>query len=45
MLETGARQPEALALYESNGFARIAPFGEYIDDPVSVCMEKHLVKP
>jgi putative acetyltransferase len=38
MLETGARQPEALALYARAGFERIAPFGEYVGSPHSVCM-------
>jgi GNAT superfamily N-acetyltransferase len=43
VLETGTRQQEALALYESHGFARIPPFGEYIASAdTSVCMEKHL---
>jgi putative acetyltransferase len=41
-LETGVRQPEALALYEGFGFVRCAPFGEYAPDPLSVFMEKHL---
>lgn len=41
-LETGERQPEALALYERAGFMRIPPFGEYVDSPLSVCMAKDL---
>jgi putative acetyltransferase len=41
-LETGDRQPEALGLYESLGYTRIPNFGEYVDDPLSVCMEKRL---
>jgi putative acetyltransferase len=41
-LETGSRQPEALGLYESSGYARIPAFGEYATDPWSVCMEKRL---
>jgi putative acetyltransferase len=40
VLETGLRQAEALALYESAGFRRIPPFGEYVGTPLSVCMEK-----
>lgn len=40
VLETGDRQPEALALYESVGFARIPAFGEYVDSPLSICMGK-----
>ncbi|MGM9486995.1 GNAT family N-acetyltransferase [Ideonella sp. YS5] len=39
-LETGPRQPEALAFYESRGFSRTGPYGEYRDDPLSVFMRK-----
>jgi GNAT superfamily N-acetyltransferase len=42
VLETGDRQPEALALYERAGFARIPAFGKYVDSPLSVCMAKQL---
>jgi GNAT superfamily N-acetyltransferase len=38
-LETGHKQAPAMALYEAFGFRRIAPFGEYRDDPTSVCFE------
>ena len=31
-LETGPRQPEAVALYEGAGYRRIAAFGPYRDD-------------
>jgi len=41
-LETGCRQSAALGLYESSSFRRIAPFGEYVNDPTSVCYEKHV---
>jgi GNAT superfamily N-acetyltransferase len=41
-LETGARQPEANALYEKNGYRLIPCFGEYVHDPMSVCYEKSL---
>lgn len=41
-LETGPEQVEALALYQSCGYAFIPPYGEYIGSPVSVCMEKRL---
>ncbi len=41
-LETGVRQPEAQAFYESVGFRRIAAFGPYIGNPTSVCFEKTL---
>lgn len=39
-LETGVKQPEALALYRSAGFAEVGPFGDYQLDPLSVFMEK-----
>lgn len=42
VLETGARQPEAIALYRRAGFDFIAPFGEYVGSPLSVCMGKDL---
>ena len=41
-LETGVRQPDALALYEGHGYVRIPPFGEYGEDPLSVFCEKRL---
>lgn len=41
-LETGLPQPEAIALYESSGYARIPGYGEWADDPLTVCMEKRL---
>jgi GNAT superfamily N-acetyltransferase len=39
-LETGCRQIPAAALYTAYGFRRIEPFGEYVNDPTSVCFEK-----
>jgi Acetyltransferase (GNAT) family. len=41
-LETGTHQPESVALYESLGYRIRTPFGGYIDDPLSVFMEKKL---
>lgn len=41
-LETGIHQPAANALYESSGFTRCAPFGDYLPDPLSLFMEKRL---
>jgi ribosomal protein S18 acetylase RimI-like enzyme len=41
-LETGPRQPAAIRLYESLGYTRIAGFGDYKDDPLSVCYGKQL---
>ena len=39
-LETGNRQLPAMMLYEAYGFARIPPFGDYMNDATSVCYEK-----
>ncbi|MER3482227.1 MAG: N-acetyltransferase [Meiothermus sp.] len=41
-LETGVSQTEAIGLYESFGFRRVPPFGDYFEDPLSICMEKQL---
>jgi len=41
-LETGIHQHAAIRLYEQAGFERIPPFGDYTDDPVSLCYEKRL---
>jgi putative acetyltransferase len=41
-LETGTRQPEAMTLYEAAGYHRIEPYGEFRDDPLSVCYAKDL---
>lgn len=43
-LETGNRQPEAIALYESAGFRRIPPYGHYVGDPLSICFEKGVTR-
>ncbi|WP_018150226.1 GNAT family N-acetyltransferase [Leeia oryzae] len=42
VLETGNRQPEAVALYERHGYVRIPAFGEYAKEPRSICFEKVL---
>jgi len=42
MLETGISQPEAIGLYERDGFTYRAPFGDYQLDPLSLFMEKAL---
>jgi putative acetyltransferase len=42
VLETGPRQPEAIAVYERAGFVEIPLFGEYIGSQFSVCMAKDL---
>lgn len=41
-LETGIYQTEAIGLYESFGFQRRGPFGEYKVDPLSIYFEKHI---
>jgi putative acetyltransferase len=43
-LETGAEQPEAMALYRSAGFVERGPFHDYPDNGVSVFMEKRLAR-
>lgn len=42
VLETGIRQPEAIALYTSSGYTVIAKFGAYRDDPLSRCFAKEV---
>lgn len=37
VLETGYKQEAAMRLYEASGFERISPFGDYVNDPTSVC--------
>ena len=41
-LETGIYQKEAIGLYEVSGFHRVAPFGPYIEDPLSLFLEKRI---
>lgn len=40
ILETGKRQPEAIALYEKNGYQRISNYGQYQGVENSVCFKK-----
>ncbi len=42
VLETGTRQPEAIALYESEGYAPTEKFGLYRDEPSSRCYARPL---
>lgn len=37
ILETGLKQPEAIGVYESRGYAKIPNFGYYKDEPDAVC--------
>ena len=41
-LETGIYQHEAIGLYDRFGFAPIPPFGDYLEDPLSMFFEKRL---
>jgi GNAT superfamily N-acetyltransferase len=42
ILETGPKQPEAIALYRSAGYRDIAKFGFYREFAGSVCLAKHV---
>jgi len=42
VLETGAHQHPAVALYGSCGWRRVAAFGAYASDPLSICFGKAL---
>ncbi|MDQ3151496.1 MAG: GNAT family N-acetyltransferase [Actinomycetota bacterium] len=43
VLETGTKQPEAIALYTSSGYTETANFGVYHYGPDSRCFSKDLV--
>ncbi|MDO9380055.1 MAG: GNAT family N-acetyltransferase [Nocardioidaceae bacterium] len=42
VLETGLRQPAAVALYRSRGYTDVEPFGHYADSPLSVYLGRTL---
>ena len=42
ILETGWRQPDAIWLYEKNGYSRIPNYGKYAGIANSVCFEKEI---
>lgn len=44
VLETGVRQPEAIALYEKVGYDRIPNYGGYEGEDLSVCFAKKIKK-
>jgi len=44
VLETGYKQPEAIRLYEKNGYSKIPNYGQYIGMDNSICFEKVLEK-
>ncbi|MCF2443474.1 GNAT family N-acetyltransferase [Dyadobacter sp. CY345] len=43
VLETGKRQPEAIAFYKKNGYQITPNYGQYIGIENSVCFEKVLI--
>ncbi len=43
VLETGKNQPEAIALYQKNGYKMIPNYGQYIGVENSVCFTKKLI--
>ncbi len=43
VLETGLKQPEAIALYESSGYVRVPGYGYYRDSPLSRCFGRSLL--
>lgn len=42
ILETGKRLPEAVRLYQRNGYHQIPNYGQYVEMENSVCFEKKL---
>jgi GNAT superfamily N-acetyltransferase len=42
ILETGKKQPEAIALYKKAGYKIIPNYGQYENVENSVCMEKRI---
>ena len=44
ILETGKKQPEAIRLYQKNGYKLIPNYGQYAGIENSVCFEKELKK-
>ena len=42
-LETGKRQPEAIALYTKRGYRVIPNYGQYVGIENSVCFEKNFI--
>ncbi len=43
ILETGKKQPEAIRLYQKNGYQKIPNYGQYAGIDNSVCFEKKLL--
>lgn len=42
VLETGFKQPEAIALYKRSGYTEIPNYGQYADVCLSLCMMKRI---
>jgi len=42
VLMCGPRQPEALRLYETCGYAKRSAYGKHVEHPLSIFFEKHL---
>ena len=42
ILETGKRQPDAIWLYQKNGYKMIPNYGKYVEMENSVCFEKDI---
>jgi GNAT superfamily N-acetyltransferase len=45
VLETGDQQPDAMRLYEREGYIRVPNFGYYADSDLSICYEKWFTPP
>lgn len=41
-LETGNLQTEAIKMYQASGYWQINCYGQYVDNPLSLCFEKRL---
>ncbi len=44
ILETGKRLPDAVRLYQKNGYRQIPNFGQYVQMENSICFEKEIMK-
>jgi len=42
ILETAVKQPEAIRVYEREGYIRIPNYGQYIGVEISLCMQKQI---
>ena len=42
VLETGKRQPDAIWLYQKNGYKTIPNYGKYVEMENSICFEKEI---